>query len=191
MIPATDYGPRIRALHADAHRLADEAIDRAKEAGRLLLEAKRETPHGEWGKWVEANCGFTDRTARRYMRLYENREALPEGAGIKAALDHIKTDTVSELPAWLPAGGAVEHDDGNGTIITVWHLGGPYANALRRMTHAGGELCDALRRGIRADHIGRVLETYGMANPARVAWQPADADMAEAYRRFVFEEVTE
>ncbi len=92
---ATTHGARIRQLHLEARDLAEQAIERALEAGRLLAEVKAELKHGEFGSWVSANCGFTDRTARRYMRLYENRDALPVGGGIRAALEHLKSDTVS------------------------------------------------------------------------------------------------
>jgi len=88
-------GERIRQLHLEAHSLADQAIERALEAGRFLVEVKRDLAHGEFGPWVEKHCGFTDRTARRYMRLHLHRDSLPANTGINSALEHIKTDTVS------------------------------------------------------------------------------------------------
>jgi len=93
------HGERIRQLHLEAHNLADQAIERALEAGRLLVEVKRNLAHGEFGIWVEKHCGFTDRTARRYMRLHLHRDSLPADGGIKSALAHIKTDTVSVFDA--------------------------------------------------------------------------------------------
>jgi len=72
------------------HELCDwkKTLDHAITAGSLLETAKKELPHGEWGKWVEENCGFTDRTARQYMRFWENRQQL---------WDHQKTEATSVL----------------------------------------------------------------------------------------------
>jgi hypothetical protein len=53
------------------------------EIGQDLLAVQEHLPHGQFGAWVEAECRFTDRAARRYMRVAE------------FAAD--KTDTVSVL----------------------------------------------------------------------------------------------
>lgn len=102
----TGHAARIRELHAEAQALAEGAIERALEAGELLAEVKETLPHGDFGAWVEENCGFTVRTAQRYMRLHEHRGLLPDGTGVKAALAAIKSDTVSHLDA-----GGLERDE--------------------------------------------------------------------------------
>jgi hypothetical protein len=48
----------------------------AQEAGRILLEVKERVGHGNFGKWIDTNLEFTQRTARTYMRVYENRALL-------------------------------------------------------------------------------------------------------------------
>jgi hypothetical protein len=61
-----------------------QSLDDAIRIGQLLTEQKETLPHGDFGKWIEANLPFTDRTARNYMRLHRDRERL-------------KTETVSDL----------------------------------------------------------------------------------------------
>ncbi len=40
------------------------------QAGNLLTQAKALLDHGQWSKWVEDNCGFTSRTASRYLQAW-------------------------------------------------------------------------------------------------------------------------
>ncbi len=188
MQPDTTHAVRIRELHDQAHKLAAQAIDHALECGRLLTEVKAALPHGRFTAWVAEQCGFSDRTARRYMKLHAHRDTLPKGYGIRAALEHIgpaKSATVSD--SWLPAEGAVEHRDRSGAVFTVWRVG-DYAHALRRIDHDDGALLDATRRPIRADRIGDMLAHMGLPEPAKAGWQGACCRTAEAYRRFVFED---
>lgn len=42
--------------------------------GLYLASVKEQLPHGEFGKWIEDNVGFSERTARRYMKVYKFRE---------------------------------------------------------------------------------------------------------------------
>jgi len=43
----------------------------AIEIGRRLFEAKSMIPHGSWGKWLEENVDYSERTAQNLMRVYE------------------------------------------------------------------------------------------------------------------------
>ena len=47
----------------------DNAVGHARNVGRLLLEAKGKIKHGQWKKWVKANCPFSVRSAETYMKL--------------------------------------------------------------------------------------------------------------------------
>lgn len=90
---------RIRKLHADAQAHAQTAVELAVEVGRLLTEAKARMDHGEFQPWLVSECGMNPRTARRYMRAFAHRDALPAGLGLRAALEHVapKTATVTVL----------------------------------------------------------------------------------------------
>ena len=77
---------RIQTLAAELETLGKTALGKAVEAGNLLRECKAGLAHGGWLPWLEANFTFTDRTARRWMKLAEDVEA-----------GRLKTDTVSNL----------------------------------------------------------------------------------------------
>src|SRR4051812_31116131 len=55
---------RINEAHDRAESAFRSAVEHAIEAGRLLVEAKGEVPHGGWLAWVRDNCSFSERTAR-------------------------------------------------------------------------------------------------------------------------------
>jgi hypothetical protein len=87
---AFDYGA-LNHLSAKAARDAAERIrkrmkDGIVETGRELLHIKKLLlDHGQFGRWLEAEFGMTDRTARNYMAAAELVEA--------------KSEIVSVLPA--------------------------------------------------------------------------------------------
>ena len=41
------------------------------EIGKRLIQIQAQLPHGEFGRWCESELNYTDRTARRFMRAYE------------------------------------------------------------------------------------------------------------------------
>ena len=68
----------------DAKRTGGEAI---LTIGRCLIEAKEMLPHGEWLPWLNERVEFSERTARRFMKLYRecsNRPALADLGASKA-----------------------------------------------------------------------------------------------------------
>ena len=51
------------------------------EIGKLLIEAKEQVPHGEWGAWLQEKVDFSETTARRFIRLakeYTNQSAVTD-----------------------------------------------------------------------------------------------------------------
>ena len=49
------------------------------EIGKRLAEAKELLSHGEWLPWLERETEFSDRSAARYMKLYEEYGASQQG----------------------------------------------------------------------------------------------------------------
>lgn len=47
----------------------DTAIRGAIEIGKRLMEAKSVVPYGSWGKWLEDNVSYSERTAQDLMRI--------------------------------------------------------------------------------------------------------------------------
>jgi hypothetical protein len=44
-------------------------LGHARKAGELLLRGKAQLAHGNWLRWLTANCQVPERTAQVYMRL--------------------------------------------------------------------------------------------------------------------------
>lgn len=59
----------INAHHQAAEEAAFSALDHARAAGDLLIEAKTRCGHGTWSAWLVANFRGSERTAQRYMKL--------------------------------------------------------------------------------------------------------------------------
>ena len=72
--PAFNYGQmspnEVAALRAQADRIQKlnrTCIDMAIEIGRELISVKSRLQHGQFLPWVKSECGFTARTAQRYI----------------------------------------------------------------------------------------------------------------------------
>ena len=66
------------------------ALSGAIEIGRRLTEAKELLPHGEWGKWLQEEVSFSQRTANNFMRLaaeYGDAQVSLFGANSQALAD--------------------------------------------------------------------------------------------------------
>jgi hypothetical protein len=50
----------------------------AVKCGELLAKKKDTLSHGQWLPRVKRNLPFTDRTARRYIKVWHNRQTLKE-----------------------------------------------------------------------------------------------------------------
>src|SRR5262249_57663010 len=58
------------AEHADAiRRLGKRVVGDVSEIGRRLSECKKLVGHGNWLPWLEREFGWSDQTARNFMRL--------------------------------------------------------------------------------------------------------------------------
>jgi hypothetical protein len=74
----------IVTLHNEIAGHLNMSLSKAIRIGELLQGQKDSLKHGEFIPWLSKNIPFTDRTARNYMRLYQER-------------DRLKTETVSDL----------------------------------------------------------------------------------------------
>jgi hypothetical protein len=64
------------------------------ETGRDLIAVKQHLEHGQFGEWVQAECGFTLRTAQNYMKV------ACTFAELKCeTISHLQLSTVYELSA--------------------------------------------------------------------------------------------
>ena len=74
----------INRLHSEIIEAARTTIEKAIRIGELLTRAKRDAGHGTWGSWMKSNLNFSERSAQRYMRLFDKRHL-------------VKSDTLSDL----------------------------------------------------------------------------------------------
>lgn len=104
----------IQALCGVGQRIA---LEIAIELGRRLVEAKEILPHGEWGKWLKEQVSFSQVTASRYMKLFEEFGS-PQGSlfGAETNFSTLKNISVSNalrllaVPEEERESFAAEHD---------------------------------------------------------------------------------
>ena len=75
----------IKKLHDQNLSHAQSAFENAVRIGELLTNMKSTFKHGEWLPCIKNNFPFDERTARRYMQVFNKRDRL------------CKSDTVSDL----------------------------------------------------------------------------------------------
>ena len=100
----------INREHQLAKQSATSAVQHAIRCGQLLAEVKVDLPHGQFGKWIEANCQFEYSTAARYMKAARQistgvdisslRHLFPSGR-----IDEREPWTTWSPPDWFPASG--------------------------------------------------------------------------------------
>src|SRR5262249_76674 len=68
----TDLAARIRAEPLAVGNALKDSLRHAFACGELLLEAKKQVPHGRWLTWLRDHCYVTPRSAQFYMRVARN-----------------------------------------------------------------------------------------------------------------------
>lgn len=100
----------IIAEHQTIGRLLGKSLDHARRAGEALLQVKQTLPHGQFTAWVLENCGFTDRTARSYMKVATGWGKIAEERKRASGLDSVREavkflsepDEVPAAPSLVP-----------------------------------------------------------------------------------------
>lgn len=177
----SDLANAINNEHAAAIGAAHSAVQRARQAGELLLEAKARCFHGAWLPWLRDNCpDIAERTAQAYMRLARGHLADPEHAArleaqtVREALAELaapKSATAADLPPALRSGGTLIGTHGEMARLAIVE-----SRAHRGYWHILDLLDGTVTtRPMRGEYIPRVLEiSYPAA--AELAWQCAPDD---------------
>jgi hypothetical protein len=63
--------PVLAEYAAEIHHLRKRAKEDIIEIGRYLDQAQKHAGHGTWLAWIEAEFGWSDQTARRFIHVYE------------------------------------------------------------------------------------------------------------------------
>jgi|SRR5215475_4020040 len=106
-----DLAARIRAEHEACGKAFKTGLAHAIAAGKLLLEAREQIPHGQWLPWLREHCQIPERTARRYMEIAP--WAAPESKS--ANLADLTGEAASALVVLRPPGEAESWDE-----ISAW-----------------------------------------------------------------------
>ncbi len=92
----TDLAARIQAAHEAATTSMRRGCEHAINAGRLLIEAKNQVPHGQWLHWLKKHCQVSERMAQHYMTLARHFEANPQRVADLPMRQAIKVITAPE-----------------------------------------------------------------------------------------------
>jgi hypothetical protein len=90
-LPAVNLGDlaeQINREHAECEQALNAALTHAIAAGRLLMAAKAQIPHGGWLPWVRNNCRCSVRAAQTYMQVASRAEELESKAQRAAPLSY-------------------------------------------------------------------------------------------------------
>lgn len=71
----------ITAIQSEIRRYQSLEKEAVFKIGQLLKEAKVEIPRSDWSAWL-SELGYSDRTARRYIQIYERFNSIPEAEGV-------------------------------------------------------------------------------------------------------------
>ena len=94
-----DRAARIRAEHEAVGYAMKRSLGHALAAGKLLIEAKAQVPHGRWLPWLREHCQVPERSAQRYMLLARHA---PELEAKSANLADLTMDGAAKLLAPPP-----------------------------------------------------------------------------------------
>ena len=95
------------------------------ELGRELIDVKARLPHGQFGPWVEAECGFTIRTAENYIKAAKFVVGKNE-----TAVSHLAPAVVYQLAA-KSAPAALVDRVAKGEVVTDGEVKAELAKAKR------------------------------------------------------------
>ena len=172
----TTIAADINRFHELACLRAGEAIEHAKQAGFLLLEAKAAMKHGEWLPWLEQNIQVSARQVQRYMQVAQGRPLPIRATPAKNdKVTHLEVDAprlfpfAPDTPGFVPEVGlCFAHSPVEGILYLVEpsrrHPGFFFVSRLEGHTH------DCTRRPIAAEWVETNLRYFGMESPAAVEW---------------------
>jgi len=114
----------INTLHSECMNIDDklelivlQKINKVRECGVMLIEAKSQVAHGQWIGWVKVNLTMSEKTAQLYMR-FANANSQP----VDHLADGIKTvrDAMVACGSLAPALGHGQQTASTKTTLDKW-----------------------------------------------------------------------
>jgi hypothetical protein len=183
---ALHIAEQINHHHRLANAAAAEALEHARQAGLLLIDAKTVCKHGEWLPWLSAHCTVSIRQAQKYIRLAERWHELANAnqgthLTLSGALALLAEPKPEPAAAWLPTG--------NGMATASFDFRGERVTALIQQSAEHPDFYDmAVFVGAWFQHYRRpfhqafideaasVIMPAGSPAPAALPWQYHDAE---------------
>ena len=154
----------INVEHATAGQHLGKALEHARRAGDALLKAKDSLPHGRFGSWMKSHCQFSERTARNYMLVARNWQAI-ESTDVESVRDAVRMLTAVDsdpdpeignaLPFCLPPVGQTLIGLGGGEDFVV--IEGIDENFVRIAAKYADDRMVFTKRGVNRKHVDRQL----------------------------------
>jgi len=116
----SDVRPRVIDATTRLHVLERKTGEQIVEIGRILMEVKERIGHGTFGEWLDAEFGWTDRTAQRFIQVataFENRQIVGFAPSALYALasNSVPDDIRAGFIAKAEAGEKITHKQ----VVTV------------------------------------------------------------------------
>ena len=187
LVKLDDRVKEIVDLHDEIRGFFEKSVGSAIRIGQLLGEQKAELPHGQFTTWVESNMPFTPRTARNYMRLFDNREQLKSESvsDLGEAYRLLAPPRESEKPrekgadeepemirqVLPPDGYVLEGRDEDWCVFIAQHVQPGYYFVT---SWQGGASAMGTKRGIQEKYVAMVLGA--MEVPSELEWNTWPSD---------------
>lgn len=114
----------INTLHSECMNIDDklelivlQKINKVRECGVMLTEAKAQVAHGQWIGWIKVNLTMSEDTAQLYMRF-----ARANAEPVRYLADGIKTvkDAMVACGSLVPASGHGPQTASTRTMLDKW-----------------------------------------------------------------------
>jgi len=124
--------PQIKAEHRAVVEALESGLKHAIGCGKYLDKARKLIRRGAWEAWIEANCPFSIRTARNYLRVFRRRGELPklEDISYRRAIQMLRRDPTKPVGKKRPARGERKLTVSKKALADAIEL--HYANADRK-----------------------------------------------------------
>ena len=118
------FADTINSLHSECMIMDNQLeyivlqkINKVRECGVMLIEAKSQVAHGQWLGWIKVNLTMSSRTAQLYM-LFANANTQP----VTHLADGIKTvkDAMVACGSLVPAVGHGQQTASTKTMLDKW-----------------------------------------------------------------------
>jgi hypothetical protein len=96
MLPMQDRTEEIKREIAELNNSLKMSVHKAIRIGELLVEQKEIVGHGFFTQWIENNLDITDRTAQKYMKLFQYHDKTELNSDLQDAYKQIETIEAQE-----------------------------------------------------------------------------------------------